>query len=293
MRVLLLGGTGSIGSAILEDLIANGHSVTALARSEKAATILAENGAIPLSGDLTKPKEWAPAVSAFDAVIQAAASFDTDMGAIDKEVLEAIAENTAGRKDPLRVIYTGGCWLYGETGARIADEMTPFDPLPSFVWMVQNWQWLCKADGIAPILIHPAMVYDQHGGVLSRYIEAAWNGQPIEIWGTPDAIWPLVHRTDLASAYRLAMESASAGQSYCVAAETGISTGSLADAIATRSNSSIPHKILPLDEAIARHGDWAAGPALKQHMSGAKIRHELGWKPRFEDAVSMLRGETV
>lgn len=293
MHVLLLGGTGSIGSAILEDLIAHGHSITALARSEKAATVLAENGATPLFGDMTRPEEWAPALSGFDALIQAAAAFDTDMGAIDKKLLGAIAENTAERKVPLRVLYTGGCWLYGETGERIADEMTPFDPLPSFAWMVENWQWLCQADGIAPILIHPAMVYDQHGGVLSRYIEAAWNGQPIEIWGTPDAIWPLVHRADLASAYRLAMEAAPAGQSYCVAAEDGVSTGSLADAIAARSKSAIPHRILPLEEAIERHGDWAAGPALKQRMSGTKIRRELGWRPRFEDAVSMLRGETL
>lgn len=293
MRVLLLGGTGSIGSAILEELTAHGHSVTALARSEKAATVLAENGAAPLSGDLTRPEEWAPAISGFDAVIQAAAAFDTDMGAIDKGVLEAIVENTAGRKDPLRVIYTGGCWLYGETGKQIANETTPYDPLPSFAWMAENWQWLCKADGIAPILIHPAMVYDHHGGVLSRYIEAARNGEPIEIWGTPDATWPLVHRADLASAYRLAMEAAPAGQSYCVAAETGVSTGSLADAVAARSKPVIPHKILPLEEAIERLGDWAAGPALKQRMSGAKIRHDLGWKPRFKDAVSMLRGETI
>lgn len=293
MRVLLLGGTGSIGSAILEDLLSHGHEVTALARSDKAATVLAKNGAVPLAGDLTQPEKWAPVISGFDAAIHAAAAFDTDMGTIDKNVLKAIVENTAGRKTPLHVIYTGGCWLYGETGEEIVDETAPFSPLQSFAWMVENWQWLREADGIAPVLIHPAMVYDQDGGVLSRYIEAASNGQPIEIWGTPDATWPLVHRTDLATAYRLALETAPSGQSYCVAAETGVSTRSLADAVAARFGSALPHSILPLKKIIERHGDWAAGPALKQRMSSAKIRRDLGWKPRFEDAVSLLRGEMI
>ncbi|WP_193170698.1 NAD-dependent epimerase/dehydratase family protein [Nisaea nitritireducens] len=288
MHVLLLGGTGSIGSAILEELLSHQHQVTALARSDKAAEQLRAKGAEPLPGDLTRPAEWASAVTGVDAVIQAAAAFDTDMGAIDKSVLEAIAAAASGRDVPLRVLYTGGCWLFGETGNRVADESMPFDPLPSFAWMAENWEWLRKAPGIAPILIHPAMVYDEAGGVLHRYLDAASQGVSIEIWGSADVRWPLVHRMDLASAYRLALEKGIPGESYCVAAEDGVPTGALADAIRKRVGSLAPHTILPVAEAVARHGAWAAGPALPQRMSSRKIKRELGWGPRQNDAVALL-----
>jgi nucleoside-diphosphate-sugar epimerase len=289
MHVLLLGGTGSIGSAILDELIAHGHRVTALARSERSAARLREAGADPLPGDLTRPQDWAGFVTGVDAVVQAAADFDSDMGGIDRAVLEAISSAASIRDVPLRLIYTGGCWLFGETGSGISDEKTPYDPLPSFAWMLENWRWVSGAPGIAPILLHPAMVWDEEGGVLHRYVEAARNGNAIEIWGSADATWPLVHRRDLAAAYRLALEIAPAGETYCVAAESGVRTGVLADAVAARFGSQAPHTVLTEADAVARHGDWAAGPALKQRMNGAKTSHDLGWKPRYRDCASAFR----
>ncbi|UUX49804.1 NAD-dependent epimerase/dehydratase family protein [Nisaea acidiphila] len=290
MHVLLLGGTGSIGSAILDELIAHGHQVTALARSERSAVRLGEAGAEPLPGDLARPRDWAGFVTGADAVIQAAADFDSDMGGIDRAVLEAISSAASVRDTPLRLIYTGGCWLFGETGSGVADEKTPYDPLPSFAWMLENWRWLSGARGIAPILIHPAMVWDEDGGVLHRYVDAARKGNPIEIWGSPDATWPLVHRRDLASAYRLALESAPAGETYCVASEEGVTTVSLADAVAHHFGSAAQHSVLPVAEAVARHGDWAAGPALIQRMSSRKIRRNLGWTPRRTDCIALFSG---
>lgn len=292
MHVLLLGGTGSIGSAVLEELVAHSHRVTALARSNRSAKALAEAGARPLTGDLAAPGNWAHAVTEVDAVVQVAADFESDMGAIDRSVLEAlVAAASAGRPSPLRILYTGGCWLFGETGTDVADEASPYDPLPSFSWMIENWRWLAGAPNVEPVLLHPAMVWDELGGVLHRYVEAAWDSRPIEIWGSPETTWPLVHRSDLAQAYRLALEKAPAGASYCVAAETGVTTRALADAVAARSGSTAPHIVRPVDDVVAHHGDWAAGPALKQRMSGAKISRDLGWAPRFTDAVSLFRSK--
>lgn len=293
MRVLLLGGTGSIGSAILEDLVAHDHHILALCRSDLAAQKVEVSGAQPLPGDLNFPESWIDEVAEVDAVIQAAATFASDMGETDARVLQSITKRASTRTTPLRLIYTGGCWLYGETGACVADENTPFDPLPSFAWMAENWSVLSRADHIEAMLLHPGMVYDENDGVLHRYSDAAAKGKSIEIWGSKEATWPMVHRADLAAAYRHVLERGTPGDSYCVAAEEGIATGKLADAVAARHGSSAPHKLLPVSEAVARHGDWAAGPALKQRMSGAKIRQKLGWQPQFESAISMLHGETT
>ncbi|MEO9961177.1 MAG: NAD-dependent epimerase/dehydratase family protein, partial [Nisaea sp.] len=247
-----------------------------------------KRGAEPLSGDLTEPSKWVPVAAEIDAVIQVAAAFDTDMGSIDKAALKAITATASARNAPLRLIYTGGCWLFGETGDRIADERTPFSPLPSFAWMADNWEWLNNESSIAPTFVHPAMVYDLAGGVLHRYIDAATQGTSIEIWGSAEARWPLVHRADLASAYRLVLERGNSGESYCVAAEDGVQTGALADAFRARFGSAAPHTILPVADAITRHGAWAAGPALDQRMGSGKIRRELGWVPQHNDAIALF-----
>ena len=53
MNVLLTGATGYIGAAVLRELTASGHRVTALVRSEHSATRVTGPGVTALVGDLT------------------------------------------------------------------------------------------------------------------------------------------------------------------------------------------------------------------------------------------------
>jgi len=100
MRVLLLGATGSIGRPVLRELIENGHSVLALARSETAEGTLRREAADVLRGDLREPAPWTPAVREVDAIIHTAATFTDDMAKVDRGVMDALiaeaAASTAG-----------------------------------------------------------------------------------------------------------------------------------------------------------------------------------------------------
>ncbi len=53
MKVFLTGGTGFIGSRVLDQLLSAGHQVTALARSDRSAEQLANRGAYVARGDIT------------------------------------------------------------------------------------------------------------------------------------------------------------------------------------------------------------------------------------------------
>src|SRR6266700_2999442 len=208
MRVFVLGGTGFFGSAIVQALVVRGHAVLALARSEVAMARLRDIGAVPLTGDITRPAAWIEELPKLDAVIHAACDFSTDMGAIDCDLLGALLPALAAQANRPRFIYTGGCWLFGATGDRIATEETPFDPLSAFAWMVPQLQRVLSDPEIQGIVIHPAMVYAAGDGVFSRFARDAVERTAIRVVESEAVRWPLVHREDLANLYLLALERA-------------------------------------------------------------------------------------
>lgn len=74
MRVLVLGGTGSIGGPVVRELIQAGHEVVALARSVASADSVARIGARPIAGDMETPERWLADLPPLDGVIHAAAA---------------------------------------------------------------------------------------------------------------------------------------------------------------------------------------------------------------------------
>jgi len=284
MRVFVLGGTGFIGSAIVQALVVRGHAVLALARSEVAMARLRDIGAVPLAGDITRPAAWIEELPKLDAVIHAACDFSTDMGAIDCDLLGALLPALAAQANRPRFIYTGGCWLFGATGDRIATEETPFDPLSAFAWMVPQLQRVLSDPEIQGIVIHPAMVYAAGDGVFSRFARDAVERTAIRVVESEAVRWPLVHREDLANLYLLALERAQAGSSYIGSAIDGIAIGRIARAFARRFGTLRQEpQSFPVDLVASELGEWARGYALDQRLSGLKAGSELGWQPEHLD----------
>ncbi len=284
MRILVLGGTGTIGCAVVRELLARGHVVIGLARSDASAAKLSELGATPMSGDIAAPQAWATRLPELDAVIHAACDFDTDMGGIDRHLLDILLPALAERAERPRFIYTGGCWLFGATGDEVGTEETAFDPLPAFAWMVPNLRRVLAARAVDGIVIHPGMVYTADGGVFRRFARDAAERGALRVVGSEHVRWPLVHADDLACLYASALERAAPRSSYIGAAIDGFAVGRLARAFARRHRR--PDRdlqIISADQIAAELGGWARGYALDQRLSGARARQELGWQPRHLD----------
>ncbi len=154
--------------------------------------------------------------------------------------------------------------------------------------MIENGQILVGADGFEAMILHPAMVYERDGGVFSRLADSARNQGLIEVWGSLSTRWPLVHRADLASAYRLVLEGGAAGQSYNAAAQEGVRIGEVAAAMARRFGIDVAPRVRSLSEVVAEQGAWAEGPTLDQQMSGRKLMETLGWRPRHTDVLAEI-----
>lgn len=285
MRILVLGATGFIGSAVLKNLIAAEHQVLALARSVEAQRQLSRQGATVARGDLRSPEAWSAAIHEVDAVIHVAATFSADMGDVDRKVVEELVAEGSKADRQIRFVYTGGVWLYGHTGDSIADEGTPFNPISGFTWMVENSAIVLGAPCFRANIVHPGMCYEKDGGVFSQFVPR--NGL-IEVWGSPDTRWPVVHKDDLATAYRLVVENAPPGESYNVCAQRSIRVGDVVSSIAERYGVEAEPWVRSIDDVVAEHGKWAIGPTLDQQMSSEKIMDLLGWQPIHTDAVSEM-----
>lgn len=282
MRVLVTGGSGYIGAAVVEALLAAGCEVTALARSPGSGERLRRAGCRVVSGDMRAPQAWLGGLGPLDAVIHTAATFDAEMAAADAALLDGLLEH-AGRQVAqgaarLRLVYTGGCWLYGPVGDRTAVEGAPFDPLRDFAYMVEQRARLFAAPEVAAYVVHPAMVWDEAGGAIERFLEQARHGEAPQVVGAFETRWPLVHRDDLAQLYLRAAAEGVDGADYHGVAERGVAVGEIAAAVSRRFNAPAP-VVQPLAEAVAALGDWAAGLAFDVTMDATATRRDLGWAP--------------
>jgi len=281
MRVLVLGGTGVIGAAVVRALIAAGHTVSGLARSPDAAERLLETGAEPVAGDIGAPRLWAGAViDEVDTVVLAAGSFTTDMGAVEARLLDTLlpALASTGRRPTL--VYTGGCWLWGPSPERAIDERTGFDPLPAFAWAVGHVERVLAAPGIRAAVVHPAMVHADAAGPVAAMEAQARAGEPVRLIGSATTLWPMVHADDLADLYRRVLEDETFTGHVIGVADEAVAVGDLAHAAAQRHGSTLPPRVVAENLVVTELGDWARGYARSQRMSGAFARSRLGWKPR-------------
>lgn len=284
MQIFILGGTGTIGTPVVAELVRRNHQVLALSRSKKSDELLMSAGATPFRGNLTEPDRWVDVAVSSDAIIQSAATFGEDMGDVDAKAMKILAQAAEAQSDPTRLIYTGGCWLYGETGDEIAIEDRPFDPLPAFSWMVTHAQMLLDAPQLCTAVVHPAMVYDMRdGGVFYRFLSAAKAGQRIEIWGSKATRWPLIESSDLARVYCDLVERSDLVGYFNAVAEEGVTVGRIASVISEAYGSPTEPVIRTVDEVVKENGAWAKGPTLDQQLSARKLQSTIGWLPRFTD----------
>ncbi len=288
MRVLLLGGTGSIGGAVLEKLQRNNHEVVALARSEHSASRMTQMGARTVMGDIKHPSQWIALCDEVEAVVHAAASWDCDMGVADRRVVQSVLPRLSKSNQLKTFIYTGGCWLYGQTGDIVATETSPVQELESFSWTLPSINDVLCAENVRGMVIHPAMVYEHDGGVFEHIYKDARELGYVRVVESESVRWPLVHRIDLADLYVLMLKHGRQGDVYNAAANEGVPVGVLTRAIAAQFGITQPPVVMDVIDACREIGDYAEGYALDQQMSSAKAKSQLGWRPQYEDPLAVI-----
>ena len=135
MRIFLTGGTGYVGSAVLDALVRGGHHVDALVRTTDAAADVQRRGTPPILGDILQPATWRDAAAAADAIVHAAAEDGPRVRTVDEAALNVIAELPP--RDGRVVVYTSGIWVLGAAPHRV-DESAPTNAVEHVAWRPEH-----------------------------------------------------------------------------------------------------------------------------------------------------------
>ncbi|MGY1771268.1 NAD-dependent epimerase/dehydratase family protein [Blastococcus sp. SYSU D00813] len=272
MHVFLTGGTGLIGSAVLPALLTDGHTVSALARTDAAAARLAAAGATPVRGDLTDGHLLAAAARASDGFVHTASPGDATSAAADAALLAAVLPALAGSRKPY--VHTGGAWVLGDGDV---DESTPPAPPELTAWRVplEARVRAAAATGVRSVVIAPGIVHDGGAGIPAAVLRDAPRtaGGAVVLPGSGEQHWTTVHAADLGRLYALALRSAPAGSWYLGVSGHNPTVREIGLAAAGDVVGSTDA------ETVARLGLFGAALLLDQRATGALARAELGWEP--------------
>jgi nucleoside-diphosphate-sugar epimerase len=286
MRVFLTGGSGYIGTATVKALVRHGHDVTALARSERSAAVVAALGAAPLSGDLADADVLRRAAADSDGVIHLGSDLGADTPAVDLAAARAMQEGIGDRGTYL---HTGGVWVYGDTDG-VVDEDAPQKPPQITAWRAENErQVLAAADrGGRPVLVMPGLVYGGGQG-LAEYFFARPGRESgaVPLIGDGANRWAMVHVDDIAELYVLAL-GAAPGSVYAGVSDQNLPLADIVQALALAAGRPGSVERLSRAEAEQRMGPIAEAFALDQQFTAARARRDLGWSPAHLDALAEL-----
>jgi nucleoside-diphosphate-sugar epimerase len=288
MRVFVTGASGFIGSAIVDELIAAGHEVLGLARSDAAAAALAAAGAHVHRGSLEDLDSLRRGAEASDAVIHTAFIHDFSKWAenceLDRQVIETLGAVLAGSDRPL--IVTSGTGVARTPGRATTEEDAPNSPIPRVA--SEEAAATVQARGVRVLVVRLPQVHDPvKQGLISYMIDVAREKGVSAYIGDGLNRWPAAHRLDTANLYRLVLEKGSAGARYNAVAEEGVFLRSIAEAIGQRLNVPVVGK--PPEEAQEHFGWLAPLVAADVPASSQRTREHLGWRPTGPDLISDLR----
>jgi nucleoside-diphosphate-sugar epimerase len=268
-----------VGSAVVKELMAAGHRVLGLARSDPGADALKSTGALVHRGSLADLESLRSGARQSDAVIHTAFNHDfskfAENCAEDERAIEALGSVLEGSNRPL-LVTSGVALLSPGRTATEADAPPANSPIPR---KSETATEALVKRGVTASSIRLAPSVHGHGdhGFVPILIGIARATGVSAYIGDGLNRWPAVHRLDAARLYRLALERGAKGERFHAVAEEGVPFLEIAEVIGRRLN--IPVVSKSPAEAAQHFGWFAMFAGIDAPASSARTRAELGWKP--------------
>lgn len=292
MKILIVGATGYVGSAIAQVLKAYGHEISGLARSDSSAKTLRAAGITPVIGDLSEPSVLIGPIVANDVVIFAAkVPFESETSVIEP-ILNALE---GSGKTFLFTSGTSCLSIETPNGEWSEESFAEDDPFELKLWTsvrveCEHLVRAAASRGIRAMVIRPPMIWGNGGG----NGQVPWIFQKVPVVGAACYLghglnlYSGVHVDDLAEVYALAIARGTAGALYhAVSGEVNWRT--IAEAIAWVMQ--CPTRSVTYREMQNLWGERDAPYrfAVSSRSRSPRAHNELGWQPRHLDLIEDIR----
>ncbi len=289
MRVFLTGATGFIGSRIVPELLAAGHQVLGLTRSDAGARSLAAAGAEPHRGDLEDLGSLRDGAAKSDAVIHTA--FDHNFSNFvancekDKRVIEAMGGALAG-SDRLLIITSGVGMGIAEPGQLAREDVFNTEHGNPRILSELTGAAMAEA-GVKVSVVRLPQVHDEVKQGLITPLVAQTRAKGVSAYiGDGSNRWSAAHVLDVARLYRLALDKQQAGVRYNAVAEEGVAMREIAETIG--AGLKVPVVSLSPEEAADHFGWLAMFAGVGLPASSEWTRQQLGWQPTGPGLIADL-----
>ena len=288
MRIFVTGATGFIGARVVDHLVAGGHSVLGLTRSDAGARRLEAAGADALRGDIYDVASVVAGAREADAVVHLA--FDHDFSRYmqncqtDRVLVDAIGEAMAGSGRPF--VLTSVTGIATPEPGKPGKESDPAKSSEMFPRaLTEESAHALAARGVNTAMVRLPQVHDPvKQGLITLLVNVARQKRVSAYVAEGNTRWPAAHVDDVALLYKLAVERHAPGQSgkpgaiYHAVAEQGVSMQTIAEALGKGLD--VPVRSIP-QEAAMEHFGWL-GMFMGHDMSASSdwTRKELGWEPK-------------
>lgn len=285
MRVFLTGATGFIGSRIVPELLAAGHQVLGLTRSEAGARSLAAAGAEPHRGDIEDLDSLRDGAAKSDAVIHTAFDHNFANFVANCEKDEALGGALAG-SDRLLIITSGVGMGSGEHGEPAKEDV--FNTEHRNPRILSELTGAAMAEkGVKVSVVRLPQVHDTVKQGLITPLIAQTRAKGVSAYlGEGRNRWSAAHVLDVARLYRLALDKQEAGVRYNAVAEEGIAMREIAEVIGAGLN--VPVVSLSQEEAADHFGWLSIFAGLDMPASSEWTRAHLGWQPTGPGLIADL-----
>ncbi|MHB9132205.1 MAG: NAD-dependent epimerase/dehydratase family protein [Armatimonadota bacterium] len=287
MRVLVIGGTGLISTAIVEQLVARGYDVVTLNRGKTrsrlpctVASVRCDRRDAPCFTDIARGLD-------IDVVI--------DMVAFNLEDSHVAYEAFRGRIK--QFIHCSTVCVYGGPLSRYpAVEDEPHTPVSDYginksaceAFLTARYQ----EEGFPATIIRPSHTYGEGGTIIhtlggdSSYLDRLRRGLPIIVHGDGQSLWASAHISDVARAFVNAIDNpATIGQSYHVTGDEWLTWNRYHATVAQVLGGRYYPVYIPTQDLYAMAPDIAAStfeifqwPSI---FDNSKAKRDLGYEYRI------------
>jgi nucleoside-diphosphate-sugar epimerase len=292
MRVFVTGASGWIGSATVGELLADGHEVVGLARSDSSAAALERRGAVARRSDLDDLEGLRAAAAEADAVVHLANKHDwSDMAAsnrAERGAVETMLGELEGSDRPF-LLASGLAGLASGRLSTEADRSPHSGPdAPRGGTEALALEFADRGVRTVSLRFAPTVHGTGDQGFVAL-IAAVAREKGVSAWiGDGSSHWPAVHRSDAGRLVADALVAATPGLVLHVAAEEGVSTRAIAEALG--ESLGLPSTSVAPADAGAHFG-WIGG-FFGQDMpaSSEATRRLLGWSPSGPTLLDDIAG---